>query len=202
MCQIELKGLHFKRFRLWLQRAKERQGKDSIDAFICAWIAFNHYYSTYCGRDEETDALYAHATLAKGKYVSDFNQLLFLCDQSDFKACYYAFRKDRGDLFKQAILLPVDKMETIRKSPTSRKRLTSLETAPPKRIIMTLSDIRTNLFHGYKDPDDERDMSLCHWAASILIPFLEFLDSNTTGEVKNVYERESPAVPLGPQTKE
>ncbi len=58
------------------------------------------------------------------------------------------------------------------------------------------SDIRTNLFHGHKDPEDERDLSLCRWAAGILIPFMDFLLSNTTGETFNAYEPEPAPMPL------
>jgi hypothetical protein len=196
MYEITLKGLKFKRVRLWLERAKDRQKEDPIDALICAWIGFNHYYSTYCARDEVQDALYQHANKPKGTYLSDFKQINFLCDQEDFKHWFQVLRRNDADLFKQVISLPIDKMETIRRFPISRKVPGSFVKATAKMTMIPLYEIRTNLFHGHKDPEDERDLSVCTWAASILIPLLDLLLSNTTGETLNTYDLEPEASPL------
>jgi hypothetical protein len=198
-CEIELKGLHFKRFRLWLKRAKDLQPDDPMDAFISAWIAFNHYYSTYCARDEVREALYAHAKVRWGTHFPDHKQLLFLCDQEDFKKCYRVFKKENSDLFKQEILFPIDKAESLWKFSNSWKEPTSFLSAGPRKTILALYDIRSNLFHGHKDPEDERDLALCRWGASMLIALLEFLASNTTGEVLDAAEGMSPHRTAEPQ---
>jgi len=198
MCEITLKGLNFKRCRLWLERAKDRyKKKDPIDAFICSWIAFNHYFSTYCARDEVQDALYTHAGKQKGAYISDYKQLLFLCDQDDFRNCFNLFRKQRMSLFRRRILLP-HKMETIKGSSATENKL-SFARPSATMTITTMNTIRTNLFHGHKDSDDERDLSLCHWAASILILFLDFLLSNTRGETFSGDDPKPEVAPLKPQ---
>jgi hypothetical protein len=198
MCEITLKGLNFKRCRLWLDRAKDSyKKKDPIDAFICSWIAFNHYFSTYCARDEVQEALYTHAGKKKGAYISDYRQLLFVCDQEDFRNCFNLFRKQRMSLFRRRILLP-DKMETMKDSSATENKF-SFARPSAKMTITTLNTIRTNLFHGHKDSDDERDLSLCHWAASILILFLDFLIGNTKGEVLDASEGMAPSRTVEPQ---
>lgn len=181
-CQIRLKELNFKRFRLWLNRAKVRHKDDPIDALICAWIAFNHYYSTYCAREEVLDAFYEHARKKKGSYLSDFNQIKFLCDQRDFKYWFQVLKRNKPDLFKQVIYWPFDQMETIGRFSITQKVLRSFVGANSRAVIIPLYAIRTNLFHGHKDPEDDRDVSVCKWAVSILIPLLDLLLSNTLGE--------------------
>ena len=188
MCQIRLENLNFERTINWLTRAKDWQKDDPVDAFICAWIAFSHWYGTYCARKEVKANLYQHAGIPPEKYISDFRQLLFLCDQPDFRECFREFKNQNESLLRQVILFPVDRMERIRPGEKTKKREESFMEANAKKMILTFSTIRINLFHGYKDPfGNDRDKELCAFAASIMVPFVEFLLKNTEGKVENAY---------------
>jgi len=147
-------------------------------------MAFKFYCGTYCVRDEEVmDAFLKHAKAKPGKEIAEYQMLMFLADQDDFKACYAEFKKESKRLFKQRIDYPIDKMEWLHPTQESQKISTSFENANAKAFLDAMYKITNNLFLGLKDPfHNKRDHILCNFALSLLVPFLKFLLSRTRGE--------------------
>jgi|SRR5208283_3589245 len=183
MCTITLKGLDFDRVRSFLKRASDKR-LEAPERLLYAWMAFKFYYGTYCVRDEVIGSLYKHAKPKPGKEISEYQMLMFLADQDDFRACYEEFKQKSRPLFKRRIDYPIDKMHWIHPTKESEKISTSFANADVKTFLDAMYTITNNLFLGHKDPfHKKRDHILCDFGLSLLVPFLKFLLSSTTGEV-------------------
>lgn len=139
--------------------------EDFISKFMMHWIAFNWLYST-CGNKSER------------QNIKDY------CKRADTKrklALYDPFETDEIEVFKQGPVLrmggpesgddPEDLWESIcHGRNNSTQRATDL--------LLTIYQVRCNLFHGSKSPDDSRDLALVEASAEIMYEYLKRLLSD------------------------
>lgn len=179
MSAFKLKELSFGRFRSWLKRANESKSDDPIDAFISAWISFNHYYSTFFASENRN---------AFQGQPGDKVQWLFLIRSGQFKEFFADYRTRYPECFEVSIRLPVTNMLNGNPVPEGLQGEYKLKDLTDEQIFLTIYQIRNNLFHGEKDPTkNKRDMYLCTVAGGFLIPFLARLLTSTYGEVIDAY---------------
>ena len=166
--------------RAWYDYAI-RTGDDSVARFMMHWIAFNFRYSEYC---EYRD----------GKRNSEREQIERLCADryDDLKRC--KLFNDPGamkKLLEYPVLkgrrrphrsiepqMPVDRHKKPRDMDPCELWDVACRGHGLKRIqciLLTLYQVRCNLFHGSKDPDYPRDRELIREAATIMQGCMEAL---------------------------
>lgn len=168
--------------RAWYEYAR-KTGDDSVAKFMMYWIAFNFMYSDYC------------KLLRNGRRNSERNQIQRLCSDRRYELMHYnPFDEDTesvGEFLKNPVLEGRDRPSenmVPQLSPDVRK--------PPCRmdpeelwgvvclghglvraqcLLLTLYQVRCNLFHGSKGPDYPRDQDLVKAAAVIIHGYMKAL---------------------------
>lgn len=183
---ITLKGLHYTRSWNWLGKAANYRKEDPISAFICVWISFNHYYSTFALEYEAKFKAWSDKHSGKR---GDKVELLFLIQSPDFTGFFEDYKKRCPQHFDVLIKLPVINMRNDAPVPKNITKAHRLSDLTNEDLFTVIYQIRNNLFHGSKDPDKEaRDFTLCSMAAEFMIPLVVALLDSTYGEVLNVYD--------------
>jgi len=76
--------------------------------------------------------------------------------------------------------LPVINLRNGYPVPENVSGSTRIGTLSPEQLFSVLYQIRSNLFHGMKDPDkDVRDLELSRKAAEFMVPFCYLLVEQT-----------------------
>ena len=158
----------------WYERALET-GDDSEAQFMKLWIAFNSLYDKHRKRNEDKT------------WNTERERIVLLCEERNKDLIGYdPFTEDRKAMQKLADLpvlsgwrvpnnrcrprLPLDSIEPQEMSPYELWGVVCLGHGF-KRVqclLLTLYQVRCNLFHGSKDPDLRRDQELVDSAARIM----------------------------------
>ena len=131
---------------------------DVADRFISLWICFNSILRSLYGEDKRDD------------------ELLDKCKKDTKWQAYFEYMNDhefREHLTKLKTLLPVKNMKN--------NKLINLSSEDFKSLISVIYQIRNNLFHGRKRPDDTDtdDYELIRLAYFLLAPLIiEYVRDN------------------------
>lgn len=159
--------------RKWYNHAL-KTGDDSIARFMMHWIAFNFEYNRYLVYDEE------------GKRNSERDQIEHLC-RSRYRALKQCPILNDPKAIKKLLEYPVLRGKK-RPHGSLEPQLPDREKRPqdmtPEElwgvvclgnglrriqcILLTLYQVRCNLFHGSKDPEYPRDRQLVRESAAIM----------------------------------
>src|SRR3989442_13197117 len=142
--------------RRWYKRSKPGAliENDVFDAFVCVWIAFN--------------AWGVHAT---GIETHDRKMIDALKVNHKLHETFEACRRE------QYYVDEVLKMKDVR-VPTHRERPTHIsfrEATSLPDVLEVMYQIRCNLFHGRKDPEQKDEAFLVGWACLVLSRMLDQL---------------------------
>lgn len=160
-----------------------RTGDDSVAKFMMNWIAFNFMYGEYRKKDD------------RGVWNTERERISLLC-HSRFRDLnrYNPFVEDR-EAIETLIELPVLKgrrfpewrggprlpYDSARKphemTPAELWGVASLGDGPRRVecLLLTLYQVRCNLFHGSKDPTYIRDLELVESAGIVLEGYIKAL---------------------------
>lgn len=158
-----------------------KTGDDSVARFMMHWIAFNFKYSDYCEyidgkRNSERDQI---EQLCKDRY-DDLKQCkLFYNPDAMRKLLEYPVlrkrRRPRGSLEPK---LPVDrqlKPQNMMPEELWGEVCLGHGLKRIQCILITLYQVRCNLFHGSKDPNYPRDRELIEASAALMQACMEAL---------------------------
>ncbi len=136
----------------WYKYGLEKND-DAIVKFMMHWIAFNWLYSE-CRQENETENI-------KEYCYRNYDKL----------SCYDVFSTDAFIVFKEK---PV--RDEARGCPRINRFESIKNDSGPKRIVslmLTIYQVRCNLFHGSKSLHVNRDIELVHASAEILEGYLK-----------------------------
>ena len=178
----------------WGQEAQNHwDNEQPIQAFICAWIAFNYYYALFwtnlrrqLGREGKRirfPYLFGHGYHKDiAGYVQDQVPIATFINRGSHNPAFDSFWKSfvalKADSLVHRIELPITHLATDESVPDSKPRevrLIDLEIEPLFRVLVT---IRNNLFHGGKRFTGRRDVEVCRCAAEFMVPFVTELIEN------------------------
>lgn len=159
----------------WLEKAKNLETIDPSSSFICTWISFNHYYSTFA--QENKVSFKNWSRVHYGGKKGDKAELFYLVNHTIFNNFFSIFKKSNSGLFSKIVIeLPIIDTMYNKNTPeglTGRHKLSEINNDD---IFSIIYQIRNNLFHGRKDPSKrERDITLCKEMSNFMIPFLSSL---------------------------
>lgn len=159
-----------------------KTGDDSVARFMMHWIAFNFMYSEYSRRDED------------GDWNSERDRIERLCKDKyrDLKHCkQFEDLEKREKLWEYPILKGKNRpYGSIKPAMPTDRQLKPQDMTPEELwsvlrlgrglrriqcILLTLYQVRCNLFHGSKDPNYPRDRKLIQESATIMQGCMEAL---------------------------
>jgi hypothetical protein len=174
--QSALRDDYTKFLKTWYFRAK-RQDRvvDEADRFICLWIAFNSWLRQHYGEDWSDSSLIGIGRNSQNGFVND----------STFIALFESFKNDKRNKRVLDELKSHGKIYNLRyPRGTPGADLNAVAFTGDFRSYMeAVYQIRCNLFHGRKDPEDKTDeggkisvdYKLIRLAYDTLLPFFERL---------------------------
>lgn len=148
----------------WYQYGIEHD-KDFISKFMMHWIAFNWMYSD-CGNDSERQNIKSFC------WRKDNRKKLELYDP---------FETDAIEVFKEGPVLNVGGEESNDDPDELWKSIANGRNNSTQRaidLLLTIYQVRCNLFHGSKSPNDDRDLKLVEASAEIMHEYLKRLLSD------------------------
>ena len=131
---------------------------DCFIKFMAHWLAFNWLYSK-CGKEYESE-----------------NIQCFCMDNMRILLTFDAFNTDEIKIFEQE---PVMDGKTAQVEVYQKKRFVGVNYKDTESLIMTLYQVRCNLFHGSKSLHIQRDIDLVKASSVILEGYLYALLKNT-----------------------
>jgi len=158
--------------KTWLHRSKrQRKYVDEADRFICLWIAFNAWLKQHYGEEWKDTELLFGGIRKKG---NDTKKTDGLAGSTEFNTIFDELQSNDK---RYNILLDQLKNEgkicDMRYPDDDSKAEQFL--GDFKTFIKVVYQIRCNLFHGRKNPDDKDtpDYRLIILAYKLLLPFFE-----------------------------
>jgi hypothetical protein len=122
----------------WLRRSRRTgSGLDNGDRFICLWIAFNGWT-----RKEF------------GEHLSDLNQRDLLKQHDDFKQVFTELQSESSSFSRNLDKLIGYQVANMR-YPNDENRIRQYD-GSFESLIDVLYNVRNNLFHGRKNPTEEK----------------------------------------------
>lgn len=182
MYKFKLKELNFSRCRNWLLDGARRQTEDPVYSFIATWISFNHFYTTYAYSN--LDKFRSWSNEKSDGNLMDKAQWNYLIDSKEFVQFFKEFEDRQKILFEIKVGLPIKNIlfeKNIPEGYSGECKLSDLGISP---LIQAIYQIRNNLFHGIKDPfQDKRDRRLSQIGCKFMLPLVCDLLIVTEGEV-------------------
>jgi hypothetical protein len=136
MSELVLKDLNYSRFRNWLRRADDGKNDDPIDAFISAWISFNHYYSTFTSENQNDFQNWSREHF--NNWTEDKAQWLFLIQNKQFDEFFADYKAKCPECFEIPVRLPVMNMLNNRPVPQDIQGEYKLKDLTTEQIFLTI----------------------------------------------------------------
>lgn len=178
-----LRDDYTKFLKTWYSRAKRKDRVvDEADRFICLWIAFNAWLKQHYGEDwGDGELIHGIDRNLHGERVTKNG----LADDKAFISIFELIKNDNRNKKILDELKAHGKIYNMRYPPSSPDADVHAKafTGDFKSYIEAIYEIRCNLFHGRKNPDDTTDETgkiavdyrLIQLAYAILLPFFEQL---------------------------
>lgn len=155
----------------WFYKASKE--KEYINKFICLWISFNCFFVARFfnnavkrnGNKEPSEANYLD--LVKESYAEGFDEYIVKNHEKPFLEFKAAIAKKRWCPGKIIDMRPLHRDKLSGKS---YKAVNSLD-----EYLSCVYQIRCNIFHGNKKPNDDNDLNLVKPAYKSLRTFLKYI---------------------------
>ncbi len=180
--EIQIEGDIRSKIEWWLAESELLRGRnESLQAYVCSWIAFNCYYARY--GFENAAAVLKRNDLSRLNQITDADYLEWLASRQAFKSVVEDFGSSEVQSSTESIELPIINLLTKSRVPLDMAgdtRLITLATEKNyKKLLRILGTIRNNLFHGGKELVNERDERICDNSARFMQRFIRFLVAKT-----------------------
>jgi hypothetical protein len=179
---IQIEGDIRSKIEWWLAESElHRERNESLQAYVCSWIAFNCYYARF--GFENSAAVLKRNDLSRLNQITDADYLEWLASRQAFKKVVEDFGSSEAQSSTESIELPIISLLTKSRVPLDMAgdtRLITLATEKNyKKLLRILGTIRNNVFHGGRELDNERDQRICDNAARFMEKFVGFIKNET-----------------------